>query len=55
VTHKPNILTLVDRVVVVVGAQIVMDGPRDEVLRKSSAPKPIAHSELSAASAVGQS
>jgi ATP-binding cassette, subfamily C, bacterial LapB len=34
VTHKPELLRLVNRVIVVVGHQIVMDGPRDEVLQK---------------------
>ncbi len=32
VTHKPSILPLVTRIVVVVGNSIVLDGPRDEVL-----------------------
>lgn len=32
VTHKPNLLVLVNRVIVVAGNQIVMDGPRDLVL-----------------------
>lgn len=34
VTHKPELLRLVSRVIVVVDHQIVMDGPRDEVLRQ---------------------
>lgn len=34
VTHKPELLRLVNRVIVVVGHQIVMDGPRDEVMQK---------------------
>lgn len=32
VTHKTNVLPLVDRLIVVVGHQIVLDGPRDVVL-----------------------
>jgi ATP-binding cassette subfamily C protein LapB len=32
VTHKPNILQIVDRVIVIVGNQIVMDGPKNAVL-----------------------
>lgn len=36
VTHKMNLLQLVDRVLVVVGHGLVMDGPRDEVLKKLS-------------------
>jgi ATP-binding cassette subfamily C protein LapB len=34
VTHKAAILPLVDRIIVVVGSQIVMDGPRDAVLNE---------------------
>jgi ATP-binding cassette subfamily C protein LapB len=54
VTHKPNILPLVDRVIVVVGAQVVMDGPRDAVLRKSNENKQVANSEPSAPSMLEQ-
>lgn len=38
VTHKPNLLALVDRLIIVANHQIVMDGPRDEILRKLSSP-----------------
>lgn len=34
VTHKPELLRLVDRVIVVAKHKVVMDGPRDEVLMK---------------------
>ena len=34
VTHKPSILPLATRIVVIAGAQIVMDGPRDAVLQQ---------------------
>jgi ATP-binding cassette subfamily C protein LapB len=34
VTHKPVLLSLVDRLIVIANHQIVMDGPRDEVIRK---------------------
>lgn len=34
VTHKPDVLVLVDRIIVIVGGKIVMDGPKDEILRK---------------------
>ena len=34
VTHKPSILPLVNRLIVVAQHRIVMDGPRDEVLAK---------------------
>lgn len=36
VTHKANLLSLVDRVIVMEGGRVVLDGPRDEVLRKIS-------------------
>lgn len=34
VTHKPELLRLVDRVIVVAKHQVIMDGPRDEILMK---------------------
>jgi ATP-binding cassette subfamily C protein LapB len=34
VTHKPSILKLVDRILVVDAGRIILDGPKDEVLRK---------------------
>lgn len=34
VTHKPSVLPLVTRIIVVVGNNIVMDGPRDAVLQQ---------------------
>lgn len=34
VTHKPSVLPLVQRLVVVAGGSIVLDGPRDEVLAR---------------------
>jgi ATP-binding cassette subfamily C protein LapB len=34
VTHKPNLLSLVDRVVVIIANHIVLDGPRDSVLQQ---------------------
>ena len=36
-THKPQMLALVDRVIVLARHRIVLDGPRDEVLRQLSA------------------
>lgn len=36
VTHKPELLSLVDRILVVAGQKIVMDGPRDSVIAKLS-------------------
>lgn len=37
VTHKANLLPLVDRLIVIANHQIVIDGPRDEVLKKLAA------------------
>ena len=34
VTHKPSLLPLVDRIIVVAGNQIVLDGPRDIILAR---------------------
>jgi ATP-binding cassette subfamily C protein LapB len=34
VTHKPELLQLVDRIIVVARQQVMLDGPRDEVLAK---------------------
>lgn len=34
VTHRPQVLSLVDRIVVVEQGRVVMDGPRDAVIRK---------------------
>lgn len=34
VTHKPEMLQLVDRVIVIARHQVVLDGPRDEVLAR---------------------
>ncbi len=39
VTHKPELLRLVDRLIVVAGHQVVMDGPRDAVLQRLAAPR----------------
>ena len=39
VTHKPELLSLVDRVLVVVGKKIIMDGPRDQVLKNLALPQ----------------
>jgi ATP-binding cassette subfamily C protein LapB len=34
VTHKPEMLSLVDRLIVIVNHQVAIDGPKDEVLKK---------------------
>ena len=39
VTHKPELLRLVSRIMVVANHQIVLDGPRDIVLQKLSSPR----------------
>jgi ATP-binding cassette subfamily C protein LapB len=38
VTHKPTLLSLVSRLIVVDGGRIVMDGPRDEVMKRLMQP-----------------
>jgi ATP-binding cassette subfamily C protein LapB len=38
VTHKPNILPLVSRIIIVAGHTIAMDGHRDSVLQRLSQP-----------------
>jgi ATP-binding cassette subfamily C protein LapB len=40
VTHKPELLGLVDRIIVVANHQIVMDGPKAEILSRLSAAVP---------------
>lgn len=37
VTHKPEMLELVDRLIVIGGAQVILDGPRDAVLARLQA------------------
>ncbi|MEJ8822124.1 ATP-binding cassette domain-containing protein [Variovorax humicola] len=55
VTHKPSVLTLVSRLVVVSGSKIVLDGPRDEVLaRLAQRPSPAAEGPSSAEPAAAQ-
>lgn len=54
VTHKPELLQLVDRIVVVARQQVVMDGARDEVLARltagaMSSPAPAAAPRIKAA------
>lgn len=48
VTHKPEMLQLVDRVIVVAKNQIVQDGPRDAVLARMQAGAQATHANLSA-------
>lgn len=38
VTHKPTMLALVNRIIVVANNQVVMDGPRDEIIKRLSTP-----------------
>jgi ATP-binding cassette subfamily C protein LapB len=38
ITHRPPLLALVDRVMVVDGGKIVMNGPRDEVMKQIMRP-----------------
>lgn len=41
VTHKPIVLNMVDRIIILTPKGIVMDGPRDEVLQRIAASKNI--------------
>jgi ATP-binding cassette subfamily C protein LapB len=51
VTHKVSVLSLVNRVIVIVGSQIYLDGPRDQVLQEirkqthAQQPSPIQHGQ----------
>jgi ATP-binding cassette subfamily C protein LapB len=45
VTHRPAVLELVQRIVVVDGGRIVMDGPRDQVLAALSGVRPATPSD----------
>jgi ATP-binding cassette subfamily C protein LapB len=40
VTHRPALLKMVDRIVVMDNGRIVADGPRDEILRRATTPAP---------------
>ena len=37
VTHKPEMLTLVDRLVVIAKHEVLLDGPKEQVLRQLQA------------------
>lgn len=41
-THKPSILSMVTRIIVLEQGQILMDGPRDKILQQLSAPAEVA-------------
>ena len=42
VTHKAELLDLVDRLIVTANQKVVLDGPKDLVLKKLSSPSPSA-------------
>jgi ATP-binding cassette, subfamily C, bacterial LapB len=46
VTHKPSVLPLVDRIIVVSGNRVVLDGPRNEVLARLRAPTALPKAEV---------
>lgn len=52
VTHKPSVLSYVNRVVVVDKGRVVLDGPRDEVLNRLRQPTVSAHAAAPTAGAV---
>jgi ATP-binding cassette subfamily C protein LapB len=37
-THRHNMLSILDRLIVIDGGRIIADGPRDQVLGRLSAP-----------------
>ncbi len=39
VTHRPPVLALVDRIIIMDGGRITADGPRDEILKRISGPR----------------
>lgn len=39
ITHKPSLLAIVDRIIVMTSQGVAMDGPRDEILKKLTAPQ----------------
>jgi ATP-binding cassette subfamily C protein LapB len=45
VTHRPSLLRLVDRIIIVDDGKIVADGPKDEVLAKLNSKEPAAQAE----------
>lgn len=51
VTHKPELLQLVERVIVIARHQVLLDGPRDEVLARLNAGAPGAANANQAAAA----
>lgn len=52
VTHKPSIMPLVSRIIIVAGTGIVMDGPRDVVLRQLEGKAKARHESAGSALAV---
>jgi ATP-binding cassette subfamily C protein LapB len=40
VTHKSELLPLVDRLIVIAQGQVVLDGPKDEVMARLQKPQP---------------
>lgn len=54
VTHKPTILPLATRIIVVVGSGIVLDGPRDAVLAQLRQPPSVAPSAQAERGGQGQ-
>ena len=46
VSHKPALLTLVDRIIVLEGGQVIADGARDSILRALGAPDEVKRGSL---------
>lgn len=45
ITHRPGLLALVDRLIVIEDGKIAADGPRDEILRALNGPLPLPKQE----------
>jgi ATP-binding cassette subfamily C protein LapB len=54
VTHKPEMLQLVDRLIVVANQQIVLDGPREAVIERLQSGTPLASSRGTSPPAMSQ-
>jgi ATP-binding cassette subfamily C protein LapB len=54
VTHKPSVLPLVTRIIVIAGNSIVLDGPRDVVLQQLQQSNAQQQSAAQAAQAAGR-
>lgn len=52
VTHRPSLLTLVDRIIVIDNGRVAMDGPKENVLAKLRGEAPVSASSTNKVSTV---